>query len=120
VGETESVFFCRATQLSFLRLITTQSVMTPYGLPPFTNEGAWSAYQSLIGDDRIVYRLEEPGDLERYWRLFAVRGTASPKLWMDAYLAAFARASGSQLVTNDRAFRQFPGLDLLLLGEKSI
>ena len=94
--------------------------MTPYGLAPFTNEGAWSAYQSLLSDDRIDYHPEEPFDLDRYWRQYVVRGTASPKTWMDAYLAAFARASGSQLVTNDRAFRQFPGLDLLLLGEKSI
>jgi hypothetical protein len=36
---------------------------------------------------------------------------------MDAYLAAFACAGGFQLVTTDSGFRQFRGLDLLLLGE---
>jgi predicted nucleic acid-binding protein len=35
---------------------------------------------------------------------------------MDAYLAAFALAGGHQMVTNDTAFRQFSGLDLVLLG----
>jgi predicted nucleic acid-binding protein len=31
---------------------------------------------------------------------------------MDAYLAAFAIALGSQLVTTDKAFTQFAGLDV--------
>ncbi len=45
-----------------------------------------------------------------------MRDTASPKIWMDAYLAAFALAGGYQMVTTDAAFKQFRGLDLLLLG----
>lgn len=40
---------------------------------------------------------------------------ASPKLWMDAYLAAFARSAGYTLVTTDAAFTQFADLDLRLL-----
>ena len=39
---------------------------------------------------------------------------ASPKLWMDAYLAAFAIAGGCQLVTTDQGFAQFPSLRCLL------
>jgi predicted nucleic acid-binding protein len=35
---------------------------------------------------------------------------------MDAYLAAFARAEGCTLVTTDAAFKQFDGLELLLLN----
>ncbi len=46
-------------------------------------------------------------------------GTASPKLWMDAYMAAFARASGYRLVTTDAAFAQFDGLDLVLLDSST-
>lgn len=34
----------------------------------------------------------------------------------SAYLAALAMASGYRLVTTDAAFRQFDGLDLLLLA----
>jgi hypothetical protein len=55
-------------------------------------------------------------DIERWWTQHALRPTASPKLWMDAYLAAFARAAGYTLVTTDAAFRQFEGVDILLLG----
>jgi predicted nucleic acid-binding protein len=47
----------------------------------------------------------------------AAHGTASPKLWMDAYLAAFALAGRYSMVTTDAAFRQFRGLDLLVLRQ---
>jgi predicted nucleic acid-binding protein len=35
---------------------------------------------------------------------------------MDAYLAAFAITAGLRLVTTDTAFRQFAGLDHLILA----
>jgi predicted nucleic acid-binding protein len=35
---------------------------------------------------------------------------------MVAYLAAFALAGGYRMVTTDAAFRQFSGLDLVILG----
>jgi hypothetical protein len=42
----------------------------------------------------------------------------APKLWMDAYLAAFAIAGGMRIVTLDKDFRNFEsqGLNLLLLS----
>ena len=45
-------------------------------------------------------------------------GTASPKVWMDAYLAAFAIAGRLRLVTLDRDFKSYVshGLDLSLLN----
>jgi toxin-antitoxin system PIN domain toxin len=116
VHERRSVLFCRATQQSLLRLLTTRAVLAPYWGSPLTNVEAWDLYDTLIGDDRIVFRPDEPPEIDRWRRLFAIRTTASPKLWMDAYLAAFARAAGCQMVTADSAFRQFTGMDLLLLG----
>ena len=44
VEETASVVFCRATQQTFLRLLTNASVLGPFGNPPLTNRQAWSAY----------------------------------------------------------------------------
>jgi predicted nucleic acid-binding protein len=84
-----------------------------------TNRQAWAAYQALLADDRIAFRSEEPAGLEVLWRRFGLRATASPKLWMDAYLAAFALAGGYRMVTTDAAFKQFGGLDLELLGERA-
>lgn len=119
VAERSSVVFCRATQLSFLRLLTTPAVHARFGDPPLTNAEAWSSYAELLGDDRVSFRQEEPDELERWWSAFARRPSASPNLWMDAYLAAFARAASLTFVTNDRAFRQFDGLDVVVLDEGS-
>lgn len=112
-----SVLFCRATQQSLLRLLTSAAVLSPYDLQPLTNVQAWRAYEAFLEDDRIAFRRDEPPGLEALWTEFALRPAASTRLWMDAYLAAFARAAGCTFVTTDRAFRQFDGLDLLLLGE---
>lgn len=116
VAGPESILFCRATQQTLLRLLTNRAVLAPYGNPPLTNSEAWAVYEALLADDRIAMRTEEPTALEARWRKLAVRDTASPKLWMDAYLAAFASAAGCRMVTTDAAFKQFTGLDLLVLG----
>jgi len=117
IEEPASVLFCRATQQSFLRLLTNASVLRPYGNPPLTNREAWSACEALLADDRIDLQADEPAGLELLWRELSIRETATPKLWMDAYLAAFALASRYRMVTTDAAFRQFRGLDLLVLGQ---
>jgi len=111
-----SALFCRATQQSFLRLLTNASVLAAIGRAPHTNQQAWSVYDSLLADDRIAFVSREPAGLELRWRYFAERNRSSPNLWMDAYLAAFAVAGGYQMVTTDAAFKQFDRLDLLLLG----
>ena len=109
-----SVSFCRSTQQSFLRLLTTAAVLAPYGIPPLSNQAAWSVYEGFRADARIGWAEEPPG-LERRWQKLAAHPKASPKLWMDAYLAAFALTGGHQLVTTDRAFKQFDALDLVVL-----
>ena len=116
IEAARSAFFCRATQQAFLRLLTNAAVLAPYGNPPLSNRQAWHAYEALLTDDRIVFQAGEPAGLDVRWKQFAVRGTASPKLWMDAYLAAYALAGGHRLVTTDVAFRQFRGLALELVG----
>jgi len=118
VEEPASVIFCRSTQQTFLRLLTNASVLGPFGNPPLTNRQAWSAYEAFLDDDRIAVRADEPAGVEPLWKELAMRGTASPKLWMDAYLAAFALAGRYRMVTTDGAFRQFRGLDLLVLGKR--
>jgi toxin-antitoxin system PIN domain toxin len=120
IEEPASILFCRATQQAFLRLLTNASVLRPYGNPSLTNREAWSACGALLADDRIVFRANEPAGVEPLWEEFAVRGTASPKLWMDAYLAAFALAGRFRMVTTDVGLRQFQGIDLLVLGQGGV
>jgi toxin-antitoxin system PIN domain toxin len=109
-----SILFCRAAQQGLLRLLTLESTLRPYGIPPFTNAGAWQLFDSFLADPRISFA-SEPRNLESHWKTFTTRNTASPKLWMDAYLAAFALAGGHRLITTDHAFSQFKNLNLLLL-----
>src|SRR5262245_26899176 len=109
------VLFCRSTQQSFLRLLTTKAVLAPYRTPPLSNKAAWSVYESLRMNERVAW-VTEPEGLESVWKKLAGVSSASPKLWMDAYLAAFALAGGHQLVTTDKAFKQFRGLDLVVLA----
>src|SRR5579859_1710238 len=49
----EVALFCRSTQQSFLRLLTTTAVLAPYGIPALSNKAAWSAYERFLADKRI-------------------------------------------------------------------
>ena len=111
-----SVLFCRATQQSLLRLLTTETVLRLYAIPPMTNLAAWTMYDELLADRRIAWVAEpDAAGLVSRWKGLGATDAASPKLWMDAYLAAFAMERGEQLVTTDKGFRQFKGLDAIVL-----
>ncbi|MCP9836257.1 PIN domain-containing protein [Cyanobium sp. N.Huapi 1H5] len=108
--------FCRATQQSFLRLVSTPAICTAYRAASITNRDALAAleaFQALPQVDMV----EEPIGIESLWWRLAGLAVAAPKRWMDAYLAAFAITSSTRMVTLDQDFRQFlgAGLDLELL-----
>lgn len=64
-----------------------------------------------------VNTLQEPSGLQTRWLELAKLPSASPKVWMDAYLAAFAILHDAEFFTLDRDFRNFEeeGLKLRLL-----
>ena len=93
--------FCRITQLGLLRLLTAEVVMREDVL---TQAEAWRAYDRWIETGHVEIA-DEPAGLDASFRRLSRRRQASPKLWGDAYLAAFAEASEMTLVTFDRAFR---------------
>ena len=103
--------FCRSTQQSYLRLLTVKEWMKE---DVCTNDEAMNAYAKLTSDPRIQFA-EEPPDLETQWLAYARSAVPSPKRWMDAYLAAFARRARMSIVTFDRGFLTFPDLDLIVL-----
>jgi predicted nucleic acid-binding protein len=80
---------------------------------PLTMNAAWKAHDRLYKDARVVF-LAEPVSLEEPLRRLASGGAASPKLWADAYLTAFASRSGATLVTFDRALASRSDNSLLL------
>jgi hypothetical protein len=115
LSEPGTVVFCRTTQQAFLRLLTNPAVLGAYGNPPLTNAEAWTVHDALFADERITLQDREPTGVQARWRSYAARDSVSPKLWTDAWLAAFAATGRHRLVTIDTAFAQFPGLDLLTL-----
>ena len=101
LGQDSRLCFCRITQLSLLRLLTTQAVM---GQEVMTQPEAWQIYDLWLDDPRVAF-LDEPAGLEPAFRSHSRRRTPAPKEWADSYLLAFAAVSGLRLVTFDQAIR---------------
>lgn len=109
--------FCRSTQVSFLRLATTPQLLKQYGAKGFTNDDVLAGLQILLSRPSVV-EMDEPPGTAALWLRLAARNTASPKVWMDAYLAAFAISGEMRLVSLDHDFKAYRahGLVLALLN----
>ena len=116
VPDDGSACFCRMTQNSFLRLISSKSIFQE---DTMTNAQAIRALRQLQSDPRVGW-MDEPYGIEADWLDAASVKSHSPKRWMDAYLCAFARMSGAKLVTFDGGFQQYQstGLELVLLADE--
>ncbi len=110
--DSQSVF-TRFTEISVLRLLTTAAAMDG---KPLHMDQAWEAYDRLYDDDRVAF-MPEPPAVETHFREYTAGRIASPRVWADAWLLAFARAAGGSLVTFDRALAA-RGAHCLLLGER--
>jgi toxin-antitoxin system PIN domain toxin len=97
----EQFFFCRFTQITTLRLLTTDQVM---GKETKTMSEAWSLWDRVWADTRIAF-LPEPDDLEKEFRSRSRMSSRSPKVWADSYLLAFAAVAGLKFVTFDQSLR---------------
>lgn len=106
----EQFFFCRFTQITMLRLLTTQEIMRE---DVKTMTQAWDLWDKIWADTRVDF-LPEPEGLEAQFRTRSRLSSRSPKVWADAYLLAFAVAGGLKFVTFDRAL-QSQGVDILTL-----
>ncbi|MCW5980568.1 MAG: PIN domain-containing protein [Bryobacteraceae bacterium] len=102
--------FCRVTQMGLLRLLTNESAM---GRDVVSCREAWRTYRAMRTDERVQFA-PEPFTLEQEWQRLTTLDRPAPKIWTDAYLAAFARAAGMRLVTLDRAVLAMAAQALLL------
>ncbi len=107
----ERLAFCRITALGFLRLLTSTTVMR--GQPLQAGE-AWSTYRTWLERPNIV-EASEPDGRGALLGIWAEGGVILPRLWTDAYLAAFALSGDMRMVTIDADFSRFPNLNLLRL-----
>jgi len=102
---------CRHVQLALIRLLGNRNVLQEHAVPALT---AWNMTQELALDERVQFGAEPPG-FETVFPTMLRYPTPTPKLVGDAYLAAFAIAAGLRMVTFDRGWQQFQGLDVTLL-----
>lgn len=109
--------FCRATQQSFLRLLSTPALLKTYGAEGMTNRDALALLHALLRLDQVS-ELEEPPGTVGIWHRLGSRDFVAPKVWMDAYLAAFAIAGDLTFVSLDQDFKKFApaGLKLMVLN----
>jgi toxin-antitoxin system PIN domain toxin len=108
----EGVALCRVTQVGCLRLLTTEAVMGKDDV--FSMSKAWTTMDRFAAREDVVFHDEPPG-LEAEWRKLTTLNVPAPRMWTDAYLAAFAIAGKMRLVTFDKGFRRYPGLQLLIV-----
>lgn len=103
----QTIYVCRFVQMGLLRLISSEVAL---GEDALTLPAAWATYATLLASGRFAFTLEPQG-LDPLWEMFCRPFRKSPKVVMDAYLAAFAKAGNYRLVTLDGAFAKFHGLD---------
>jgi predicted nucleic acid-binding protein len=101
------------TQQGLLRFSTNPSL---FGDECLTMAKAWEIYDTLINDPRVFFS-KEPDGLDSLWRIYTFHLTYSPKVWNDAYLAAFAKCMDFTVITFDKGFKQYKGLRSVLLRE---
>ena len=109
--ESDSITVSRFTQLSLLRLLTTSAAMKGR---PRTMGQAWDAYDRLFDDARVAF-YGEPARLDSTFRRLSSSNMASPKVWADAYMLAFAEVIDATLITFDRGIAN-RGVQCLVLG----
>ncbi len=71
-----------------------------FGADAISLTKAWYCYDMLVGDPGVIF-VVEPAGLESLWREYSHRQSYSPKVWNEAYLAAFARSGKLCLITFD-------------------
>jgi toxin-antitoxin system PIN domain toxin len=110
--KSEKLYIPRSVQTGLLRLLCTTAVM---GEDVLSLPQAWSCYAQLLASQRFSFAVEPPG-IDSKWERLCRPFKNSPKVVMDAYLAAFSSVGGYRLVTLDRAFHQFEPVPVEILG----
>jgi len=111
-GESaDELAFCRVTALALLRHLTNPRIL---GDAALNGAAAWQALATWLAVPRVNLLSEPPtvDEVLAHWApTLDIRGGA----WTDAYLAAFAMASGCRLVAFDGDFNRYPGVEFLHL-----
>jgi toxin-antitoxin system PIN domain toxin len=105
---------CRMVQLALIRLLANRAILGDHAI---SAAKAWTLLEELAMDERVEF-LPEPEDLAAVFPSLLNYSVPTGKLVADSYLAAFAISGALRLITLDRGFRQYGGLDTEILGTR--
>ncbi len=107
----EQVLFCTVTALGLVRLVCQPKLM---GAAVKTLAEACALLDSFCQQQGVAMASAEHAGWEAFHQLLR-SGEVPPRLCTDAYLAALAISNGWRLVSFDRDFERFEGLERLTL-----
>jgi uncharacterized protein len=107
-----SVGWCLPIQLGVLRLLCNPRVMGRDALAPIRALDVWAA---LGANPRLTEISRVPLEHDSHLRRLLANRDPSSNIWTDAWLAALAISLSCEMVTFDRGFRAFEGVELRLL-----
>lgn len=106
------VGWCLPVKLGVLRLLCNPRVMGSDALAPARALDVWTA---LGTNPRLAEVSRLPAEHDAHLRHLIADRKPSPNIWTDAWLTALAICLSCEMVTFDRGFRAFEGVDLRLL-----
>jgi hypothetical protein len=107
----DDLAFCRLTALALLRHLTNPRIL---GEATLDGGAGWRALATWLALPRVTV-LQEPAGLDELLARWSGEHNLRGGQWTDAYLAAFAAASGCRLVAFDGDFRRYLGVEFLHL-----
>jgi len=108
----EEAGLCRVVQLGMVRLLANPAILGEFAV---SAARGWDLMQELLMDERVAF-ISEPAGLDSAIPPLLQSKIPTGKPVTDAYLAAFAMSASLRLVTLDRVFLQFRGLEAEVLG----
>lgn len=108
------LWFNRLTMLALVRLLCQSKVM---GAAAMTLAQGLDVYGRFASLPEVAFMAEPEhcGEALLQWAGDGAGTVLPPRLWTDAYLAAFAATGDLRVVTFDREFNRFAGLNCLQL-----
>lgn len=102
------------TSIAWMRLVSTNAISSYYNSPEFSNKAALEILNGWLKQPEIQYMDKEPDGTFEKWKQLSSSPLPSPKIWMDAYIAAIAIEANLPLVTFDKGFQAYAAQGLQL------
>jgi uncharacterized protein len=115
-SQAQKMYFCRTTMLGLVRVLCQSERAKGRHIEMHQ---AMAAYQRFMDIEEVAF-LQEPwlGVDATLTMLLNVHQSLPFRLSTDVYLAAVAQTTGLRLVSFDRDYLRFDGLDCLILDDK--